>query len=68
MCLDCLCMKPMNEHRDKRHITYRDYQNGDRAQQSTADVNGYKSITEASNAMKKTLAAIKSGKLSPTKR
>ena len=67
MCLDCGCMLPANEHNDKRHITYKDYQKGDRPIKSTADVNS-KSLSTVKVTVKKTLSAINSGSLSPTKR
>jgi len=66
MCLDCGCMLPANEHKDKRHITYKDYKQGDRADQSTVDVNGT-SMSKVKSNIKATLAAIDSGKLSPAK-
>lgn len=67
MCLSCGCMLPANPHGDDRTITYNDYQKGDRNYKDAAAYNGG-SVTEAKEYTKKTLAAINSGKLSPTKR
>lgn len=66
-CLDCGCMLPANEHNDKRHITYQDYQKGDRADQSTVEVNKT-TMSKVRQNIRTTLAAINNGKLSPSKK
>ena len=71
MCLSCGCMLPANAHGDKKTITYKDYQTGDRNYTDAAEYNkrtgGKGTAAEAQSYTKKTLAAINSGKLSPTK-
>lgn len=66
-CLSCGCMLPANGHGDQRTITYTDYQKGDRNFKDAAAYNDG-SVDEAKRYTQKTLAAIKSGKLSPTKK
>lgn len=67
MCLSCGCMLPANPHGDKRTITYQDYQKGGRNYKEAAAYNKG-SATEAQQYTQKTLKAIKSGKLSPSKK
>jgi hypothetical protein len=67
MCLSCGCNLPANAHGDKRTITYQDYQKGDRDYSEAAKYNKG-SAAEAQKYTKQTLAAIKSGKLSSSKK
>lgn len=67
MCLSCGCRLPAQDHKDDRTITYKDYQKGERDYAEAAQYNKG-SAKEAREYTQKTLAAIKAGKLSPTKK
>ncbi len=67
MCLSCGCRLPGQDHKDERTITYKEYIAGDRSFADAAKFNKG-SIAEARKNTRETLAAIKAGKLSPSKR
>lgn len=67
MCLSCGCKLPANPHGDTRTITYKDYTSGQRDYVEAAKYNKG-SASEARKYTQQTLAAIKAGKLSSTKK